>query len=106
LLFRKADIEDPPDISVHEHSQYSRGFLFREANIKVPLDYNIHAHYLSERFQKIKANSQQSCGTDNQIERLTYRTHGPDQRLLHRATCARSREQKNKSTKDTDITAP
>jgi hypothetical protein len=61
-------------------------FLFREADTEVPPDYIVHEHYQSERFQKIKASSQQWCGIDNRTERLTSGTHGPDHRLLHRAT--------------------
>jgi hypothetical protein len=58
--------------------------LFREADIEVPPDCSIHEHYQSERFREIKASSQQSCGTDNRTERLTLGTHDPDHRMLHR----------------------
>jgi hypothetical protein len=50
LLFREADIEDPPDNSVHEHYQYSRGFLLREADIEALADYSVHEQYQGERF--------------------------------------------------------
>jgi hypothetical protein len=60
--------------------------LFREADIKVPPDCSVHEHYQGEQFRKIKASSQQWCGTNNGTERLTSGTHGPDLRLLHRAT--------------------
>jgi hypothetical protein len=79
-------IKDPPDINVHEHSEHSRGFLFKEVDIKISPDCGFHEHYQSEWFRKIKASSQQSCGTDNRTERMTSGTHGADHILLHRAT--------------------
>jgi hypothetical protein len=54
LLFRNVDIDDPPDISIHKHYQHSRGFLFREGDISIPSDCSVHEHYQGERFQKIK----------------------------------------------------
>jgi hypothetical protein len=73
------------------------------ADIEVPSDCIVYEHYQGKQFQKIKASSQQSCGTDNRTERLTSGTHGPDccieQRELGR------RNENNKSARDTDITA-
>jgi hypothetical protein len=81
LLFKEADIKDPPNNSVHEQYQHSKSFLFRGADIEVPPDYSIHEHYQSERFRKIKASSQQWCGTYNRTERLTL---GP---MVHTIDC-------------------
>jgi hypothetical protein len=72
----------------------------------VPSDCSVHEHYQSERFRKIKASSQQSCGTDNRTERLTSGTHGPDHRLLHRSRELGHGNEKNKFARDTNITAP
>jgi hypothetical protein len=80
--------------------------LFTEADIKVPPDCSVHEHYQGKRFWKIKASSQQSCGTNNWTKRLTSGIHGPDHRILHRVMRARLRERKNKSARHTDIMAP
>jgi hypothetical protein len=58
LLFRKANIEDPPDSSIHEHYEHSRGFLFREASIEV-FQTAASMNIIKALFQKIKASSQQ-----------------------------------------------
>jgi hypothetical protein len=110
LLFIQVDIEDPPDISVYEHYQHiyiahvccSKRLTIRthpttasmniaEVSWSKRLTSRSHQttssmNIIKARFQKINASSQQSCGTDNRTERLTSGTHGPDHRLLHRAT--------------------
>jgi hypothetical protein len=73
---------------------YSTGLLFRDADIEDPPNYSDYQHYQSERFRTIKASSHQWCGTDNRTDRLASGIHGPNHRLLHRATWARSRERK------------